>query len=480
MRYSHSGADEAFSDGARCLEVPALTALYHLSNTDTRSKPVIKYIKGFVSCDSFIDNTLGAIAPIYEISGQGLTYAKEKQQYYSTLEPVYSLYVFYQQNATLLSIEEVNAVVKVVRDFVSHASANRLFSKTNVMATFVNSFNLNNPQTPVSDFNVSAIMDLGDTVAPDYISFTVKNINCGLWLSDKSFRGFYPHYDIDIVLPFTDFDQIVANPTAMMNAIAGFSLVDFNRRIEDKKNGHPTTYTAILNIPYKLPNSVITKDVYFAFNQYGSQGNYDYVLKLKLYEYLLSLGLTGQYIESIFPTILKINEFFITPRWQAKAIPSQVGQVAIMSQISKAYDTQFDLDKFIKVYSDTAFLRTNSYNVPYDYNNILLTITNGLYSDDGMRDFATLYKDLITVTTTHPDFSRMSRKTQRLVTLLESMLSICDTDSATEFFTRMMDNENYAFTILTRQGVSYLSTQFEGHQLYMVPKFEYVKLDTPA
>ena len=433
-----------------------------------------KHIKAFITCDSFIDNNRGTVAPIYEISAQGLTYAKERQQYFSNVDSLYSLHVFHQENAEILSQEEVNAIVDVVKSYVRYVTLNRTIHKSQTVAGFVNNYNVGNPGQPVSEMTVSALLDLGDTVAPDYLSFKVLGVECGIWLSDASFRGFYPHYEIDIVFPFEDFDQIVRNGAEMLSSLTNFKLVEFNRRIEDSKRNLPTTHTAILNIPYKLPNSNVLKDCHFAFNQYGSQGNYDYVLKLKLYEYLIGLGLTSEYIESIFPDILKINEFFVTPRWDKMAIPSQVGQAGIMSQISKAYAVDFDLDKFIKVYSDVQFLRINSYNVPYDYNNILLTVTNGFYSDEEVRDFATVYKDLISVTSTHPDFNRMSRKTMRLVSLLENMLLICDTDSATQMFTRMMDNENYDFGILTRQGVSYLSIQFEGHQFYMIPKYEYL------
>ena len=77
-----------------------------------------KHIKGFVTCDSFIDNTQGAVAPLYEISGQGLTYARDRQQYYSTVDPLYSLLVFHQQNASLLSQDEVNSILDVVKQFV--------------------------------------------------------------------------------------------------------------------------------------------------------------------------------------------------------------------------------------------------------------------------------------------------------------------------------------------------------------------------
>lgn len=436
-----------------------------------------KQIKGFVTCDSFIDNARGAVAPLYEISSQALTYSREKQQYYSSADPLFSLIVFNQQGVELMEQSLVNVVLDVVKKLVEHLTFNRLQTKQNAVVAFTYSFNTANPKTPVSDVTISGLIDTGDTVAPDFVSFNILGVEVSLWLNDGSFRGFYPHYDIDIVFPFEDFDSIVSNGAAMIDAIKGFSLVEFNRRIEDKKDNNPTTYTAILNIPYKLPNSTIVRDVYFAFNQYGSQGNYDYVLKLKLYEYLLGLGLSSEYIESIFPSILKINEFFFTPRWNNMAIPTQVGQNGILSQISKAYDTQFDLDKYIKIYTDLKFLQENSYNVPYDYNNILLTVTNGYYSDADVRDFKVVFKDLITVTSSHPDAARMSRKTQKLVTLLENMLMICDVDTSSQMFSRMMSNKSYDFNILTRKGVSYLSIQFEGHQLYVVPKFEYRRLE---
>lgn len=437
-----------------------------------------QHVKGFVTCDSFIDNALGAVAPLYEISPQGLTYAKEKQQYFSTTDSRYSLHVFHSEEGTLLSQVQINAALEIVQRLVNYTTLNRTVSKQAAIVTFMTGYNLGHPGAEVSEMTISALLDLGEYVAPDYVSFAVQGVTFSLWLNDASFRGFYPHYEIDIVLPFVDFESIVHNGPAMMDASSSFSLVEFNKRIEEAKKNLPTTYTAILNIPYRLPNSTVVRDMYFAFNQYGSQGNYDYVLKLKLYEYLKSLGLTSEYIESIFPTILQINEFFVTPRWTSNAIPSRVGQSAIMSQISKAYDTEFDLDRYIKVYTDLAFLRSNSYNVPYDYNNLLLTVTNGFYTDPEVRDFRTVYGDLITVTSSHPDFARMSRKTMHLVTLLENMLSICDVDNSSQLFTKMMDNENYDFNILTRLGVSYLSIQMDGHQFYMIPKFEYRRLQT--
>lgn len=435
-----------------------------------------RQIKGFVTCDPFIDNALGAVSPLYELSDIALTYSTTKQQYYSASDPIYSLYVFSHVDAGALSQTESDRVIDVVKSFVMFATqSSHLITKQQLIVNFVNNYNTLN-QVQLTNLTFSSYVQAGDTVGCDYMHFTVLGIECSIWLNDASFRGFYPDYEIGIVLPFVEFASVVQNGSEMLASIAAFNLVDFNKRVEQAKQNKPTTYVRIINIPYKLPNSSVKRDCFFGFIQYGSQGNFDYVLKLKLYEYLLSLGLSSGYIESIFPSILEINEFFITPRWDRLAIPSRVGLNGIGSQTSNAFAEVFDLEKFIKVYQDVNYLRNNSYNVPYDYNNILLTVSNGYYTETPVKDFKVVYSDLISVTSTHPDFARMSTKTQRFVSLLENMLMICDSESSNKMFTKMMDNDNYTFTLVNRQGVWYLTFYFDGHQYYMIPRYEYAQL----
>jgi len=181
-------------------------------------------------------------------------------------------------------------------------------------------------------------------------------------------------------------------------------------------------------------------------------------------------------IEQLFPSILNINEFFITPRWDKIAIPSQVGQASINSQISLTYQEVFNIDKFIKIFTDTNYLMYNTYSVPFDYNNILLCITNGYYTEANVKDFKLYYSDLITVTSTHPDFARMSTVTQKFITLLENMLDIADCENSSELFNKILQNSNYKFTIISRGGVEYLSIFYDKHQYYVIPKYQYINL----
>ena len=256
-----------------------------------------------------------------------------------------------------------------------------------------------------------------------------------------------------------------------------FDPVIFNGRIEQDKVGYPPTVTRIMNIPYRVPNTTIERNCYFAFNIYGRHGNYDYILKLELYRVLTEeLGLSGSFVEEVFPTILRINEFFLVPRWERLAIPSQVGQIGVNSQISKTYSEVYDTRKFIKIYDQDVYIKNNTYDVPVTYNNLLVQVTNGYYSEERIRVFTSCYPDIISVSSLSQDFGRMSSRTQRFIILLENLLDIADSDNQTELFNKVVQNDSYLFTIIDRGGVTYVSVFFEEHQYYVIPKFEFLRL----
>lgn len=436
-----------------------------------------KEIKAFITSDNFIDNNSSVVSPLYELSDIALTYSKNKQQYFSTTNPLYSLFLFSATDLTSLTQNEVNDIINVVTSLSSFLTTTQITSKQQVIIAFTSEFNQTNPTTPVDNLVYNNTVDVNLIRSVDYLSFTINGINCEIWLSDSIFRTFYPEYDISIILPFENYASIVNNPSNFISALDSFDLLTLNERIEENKALSPTTYTKILNIPYHVPNTNIYRNCYFAFNIYGLQGNYDYILKLELYSYMTNtLGMPGTTVEELFPSILNINEFFITPRWDKIAIPSQVGQSSIASQIASAFNEQFDTDKFVKVYNNTTFLRNNTYAVPFDYNNIMLHITNGYYSEDNLQDFKTYFSDFITVTSTHPDFARMSVRSQHLVSLLESMLAVSNCSNSTELFNNLIGNTSYRFTIINRDGVNYLSFFLDKHQIYVLPKYEFIRL----
>lgn len=433
-----------------------------------------KEIKGFITRDDFISSSNTVTSPIYELSSIGLTYSKTKERHFSTANPLYTLYVFNSIGISALTQAEVNSIIDVVSKFSEFLTTSTSTNKPQLIVSFLNLYNPNNPSNTVAALSYNTIQSYAGIRSVDYITFNIKGISVNIWLSDSVFRTFYPGYSIHVTLPFSDFTSVVNNISHFITALDNFNPVDFNKRIEQDKDNIPPTHTRLLNIPFRIPNTSIDRECLFAFNIYGTQGNYEYTLKLELYNYLTNvLGISAQHIQLIFPSILNINEFFIVPRWDKVAIPTLVGQQGISSQIAPTYIETFDTNKFIRVYDDNLYLKRNTYSVPFDYNNLLLQVTNGFHTEEIIKDFKLYYSDFITVTSTHPDFSRMSQRTQRFITLLENIVSVSNSDNSTELFNKILRNRDFQFTIINRGGINYLSYFFEQHQYYVIPRYEF-------
>lgn len=439
-------------------------------------------LKGFITRDDFVTPRNQEVSPLYELSELSYTYSYRKQVIYPTDQTTYALHVFRASQDGVQSQPEITdfqakAIVRAVTEFSVYLTGNVTSTKQQNIVYFTNQFNTLFPNTPISNLNYNSIKSHNNIRVPDYITFTIVGIDCSLWTDDQMFQTFYPNYDIRVVLPFEGFKTTVQNTSQMLDTLEKFDPVSFNSRLEQDKQGYPPTISRIINIPYKVPNTTVERNCYFGFNVYGRHGNYDHILKLELYRVLTEeLGLPPVFVEEVFPSILKINEFFIVPRWERVAIPSQVGQNGINSQVSLTYEEVYDTRKFIKIYDQDSYIRQNTFNVPSTYNNLLLQVTNGFYSEEDLRDFREYYPDIISTSTLDPDSSRMRARTQRFLIMLDNMLDVANAASQTELFNNTITNTNYLFTIITRGGVTYLSFLFEDHQYYVIPKYEFLRL----
>ena len=134
-------------------------------------------VKGFITCDTYINNAVDAVSPLYEISDIGLTYSTKKQQYYSTQDSKYSLYVFHQENGDGLNQDEINAIIRVVKGFVIYATDNsRLVTKQQLIINYTNYFNVINTNFQLSNLTIASYVQHESVVGADYLHFNMLGI----------------------------------------------------------------------------------------------------------------------------------------------------------------------------------------------------------------------------------------------------------------------------------------------------------------
>lgn len=434
----------------------------------------------------FIENAALAIpntrktSPIYELSEEGKTFAKRKERRTIKGDDKNLLHSFHVTDENELDADETKTIIQVVESFNLYLETVTIEKKPIIITNFTAFYN-ETFKANLKDFSYNEIINVNKKKYPDYLTFTLGNLACAVWLSDKSFKLFYPLYDIDVVTPFEEFDRVVKNAPEMIEALNKFDLNKFGIRIDEIKEGFPSTYTQMLNVPYRPRKDAKEIDCWFGFNIYGEAGNYEYLMRDELYKYLKNLGLDDEFIEEHFPSIFRVNEFFFVPEWEDYALPSRVGQGSINSQVIKAYTSPFRMNWYVKAYQDSdTYIKNNTYNVPLAYNNILCRVLNGKYSLDEVKDFKVYFKDLITVNSTNPDFARMSERTQRFVIMISFMIACADAKNETELFNNLMSNNSvnrdHKFSITRRMEIGYISIQFEKHRYYMIPRYEFNRI----
>ena len=434
-------------------------------------------VKAFVTRDDFINNNDNTISDVFELSDYGYTFSPNRKEYYYSSNPLYTLHHFNTDEINTLSQTDVDNFLSVVDLFFWFVNRNlSSYNNDYIIASFMNYMITADVTYNIAEFNLGKVITAGTVKAADYIIVRINEVTATLWMNYESFETFYPNYVVQCVLPVDNFATIVNSSPAIINELTQFDYSAFVNKLQTLTNKRPPTAIRILNIPYTITATQTTVNCYFGFIIYGSQGDHEYLLKLKLLDYLSSLGINQTTILTYFPLITQINEFFIIPRWKNIAIPSQVGQAAINSQVLPTFNATYDLDKLLPAYNNENFIRNNTYSVPFAYNNIIAYVVNGLYSSSNVKDFKTYYSDLITVDSLSPDFARMSQRTQNFVSMVMEALQIADSKDDNTFLNAIFNNNNYNFKLVNRNGANYLTVFLAPHQYYILPYYEFVRL----
>ena len=211
-------------------------------------------IKGFITRDDFVTPRNQEVSPLYELSELSYTYSYRKQVIYPNDQPTYALHVFHAETTGSTVVPQITqlqsqAIVRVVSEFSDYLTGNPIATKQQAIVNFTNQHNALFPDRPITNLTYNTVKIHNNIRVPDYLTFTILNIDCSIWTDDQMFQTFYPKYDIRTVFPFNNFANIVQNTSQMLDALGQFDPVIFNERIEQDKVGYPPTVTRIMNHP---------------------------------------------------------------------------------------------------------------------------------------------------------------------------------------------------------------------------------------
>lgn len=430
-------------------------------------------LKGFLVIQSLADNNPGVIAPIGELSTYAKTYTQDMGFYTRVSPPDLDLYTFSSKendSTVLVPDSVVETALMVGQSIYDYARANGFTDDPAHTSTIV----LGLHDQDIQDLYVGTMVEISSGLwMPEWIEYSdlsVPGSEIKLWLSDGAFRSQYDEYNIIVIPPVDNIDDLIGVASQVQHALNQINDSQRMFRIQQAKNYNPETISVTEMFRWRHPlepeNTISTA---WTCVIYGQAGNNIDSIRNALKQYILDNSqIDAETWETYFPEIFNITEFTIVPLWGNMAIPNETVQAGVFSP-TIAYSDILSI-------ADTA---TPSY--PVEHIEQVLSISGSSYRSlpfitmggpdnlDGILRLTDTFDDYIVVPSTSPDFGRMSPNTQSFVNMLTQMLIMAN--EMTDF-----NQLPLGMSRLYRDNAMYLVSSFGGIQYIVLSKQSYYEI----
>lgn len=301
--------------------------------------------------------------------------------------------------------------------------------------------------------------------APPETHLTVVRVR--LWFADASFRNEFDEFEILPVSIFDNLNEFFDSAGEVRANVAAVPASNIVERLQARAGTYPVTMSRVIEFDYHDPLvPTNTFPVPWGVVIYGPAGNNIDAIKQALVDWILenSTHSREEWAE-IFPDIFTSTEFILTPFWNTYAIPNMTLQAGVYSPLVNL-PTALEMAEATTTGTGytTAHVRENLsvFNMPFK--SLALAAVGGPENRDGLSRLEHMLPDLINVSSSHPDFGRMSPGTQQFVLMLERMMQAAETmTESTEVptgFTRMKRtnaaNQEFIYVVRSHDDVQYL------------------------
>jgi len=437
-------------------------------------------LKGFTRISDLVDNIPGEVALLGELSSKAMTYAKEKGYYSDPTIPKIEVVSFTSNlivgnNTTkIVAPDEVSALaIDIGKWVMDHAQETTLFGEENgsypdyleaLHTAFPNAGNLT-----MGPLTTLVIADATDKSMPEWLSWTSvydtdEEASSKIWYVDTAFRGQYDDYEIIVVPPIDNLDQLFQSRSVVQGLVNAITFPALTLKVANAAGNNP--YTDLKSINYNWQDTLQPPNIIsmpWSLIIYGAAGNNIDVILETLRQYILAHSTHDEddWITRL-PDIFRTTEFVVVPMWQRYAIPNQVLQTGVYSAIVRNVDDyQLVLDAVN--YPDN-HIQANLESTVFLHNYISAYFIGGMNNLEEKFRISDHFGDYIPAATVGSgDFNRMAPLTQEWIIFMLSLLA--EAEMATEFSTIPL-----TMSRLKRDGVLMISGNYDNIQYLVVTK----------
>jgi len=377
-------------------------------------------IRAFCTINKLLDRVSGKTSPIGELSRRSRTFSTHQielasRQYDSIGVTVFSCAVEGVEN----DIPEVTStdMLSTLDDFIINASSG---------GNYLNIISARNPG--LTNISTGPVIVADGAEYPAWVAWThnaggaVSDVK--VWLADSYFSSEYGGYEIRVVPPIADINDLKQSYSTVSTIASQVSYEDRVNAQQDTAGNDPMTAAKTMNLKWIDPNTSRSMMLTWLLVCFGEQALDPQKQLDAIRTYVLRrTGETPAYWQSRIPDIIIQDSITIIPAWDCEAIrssgptpyayspmvnPFNFREKALNVRYPAVIDPDVDVDTTVAMYKSIAFL----------------TFPDGTGANTPFRE---LYPDYANIRVNDSNLSKLKTPTIDAIRMIEEGLRLAET-----------------------------------------------------
>lgn len=441
----------------------------------------MKNFKGFASIPALANNLPGQTGNFGELSPAALTFSRNKTNYVSPTINGIELIGFSAKTDVGVTYTPTNgliahilSVIEWVRDQNASGSIPANINKADFIDDLSNAFPGLMTAIEINEIIVGSPIS---SKMPDYVKWVYSDAGqdheLKIWFVNSRFESQYDEYEILLVPPIDDIDDLNATTGVVTALIGAVTPAQILNKVVTAAGGVPYTtlvpYNLIWNSPTVPGSTVNTTWTVIAYGP-GAQDTDN--IKDAIRSYITAnTALASGIWNTLYPSLYAENEFIVVPLWQNIAVPESGLDVELYNASAKVGElisiaTDRIPDSYAASVTIATYLNSNLYVANAFFQSLTFLTVGNPNNVGSVWNFEQKFPDYTNIQPSSPDWLRMSVVTRDFIVwlndALEKAIDLTATSTVPPGFTRV-----------TRDGKIYLSFTYDGFNYLVLSKGSY-------
>ena len=426
-------------------------------------------LSGFITMPNFFDNTVGKTSVIGELSQSSGSYTRELGLYGNQAQPDVKLLSFNSTNDDVLVIvpqDVQNLVLRLGQWFYQNSVNGTLTSDHTVaLQTLTASFG-----SEINVVSLGKMVTNGNYWLPENIRFSIFALDTNvirLWFSDPAFAKQYDLYEMFVIPPVPNIDDLMGPKDAVIALINSINVPDQFAKASALRGKIGETDIIATNYDFVWQDgSGLIMALPWGAIFWGEAGRSVDVVQDNIVDYIREHSRFPIDIwEPWLPDLLTPTEFVIAPYWEQYAVPNMSLKAGIYSPTVKHKDAVKHVSDLLTTYTEE-HIRDCLCVAGSIYKSLAFGVVGNIRNRHASIHFDEAQPEYFIVSTTSNDFSRLSPDGQAFVTLLMNLF--VEAEKADQF-----SELPAGITRTTRDGVLYICAELKKVRYLVVAKSHY-------